>query len=100
MFQRNGASVSGLIRLAHKGPVTFAAKVSEPIPGSMDAWHIVGAARPQQEDAESAFSANRRATTEPDEPESADDKSYAALVLAVSFCWLARTRSGKILLCE
>jgi hypothetical protein len=37
----------------------------------------------------SAFSANRRATTEPDEPDPQTIKSLCGLSSAVSFCWLA-----------
>jgi len=48
-IQRNGASVKVRIRLAHKGPVTFAAKVQRPLARFHDAWHIVAAAGLQQE---------------------------------------------------
>jgi hypothetical protein len=50
-IQRNGASVKVWIRLAHKGPVTFAAKVQRPLARFHDAWHIVAAAGLQQENA-------------------------------------------------
>jgi hypothetical protein len=49
-IQWDGASIKVWIRLAHKGPVTFAAKVQRPLACFHDAWHIVAAARLQQED--------------------------------------------------
>src|SRR5258708_2767624 len=51
-IQRNGASVKVWVRLAHKSPVTFAAKVQRPLACFHDAWHIVAATGLQQEDAD------------------------------------------------
>src|SRR6202011_2449835 len=39
-IQRNRTSVEVWIRLAHKGPVAFAAKAQRPLAGFLDAWHI------------------------------------------------------------
>src|ERR1700758_5643212 len=47
----------------------------------------------------SGFSASRRATTEPDEPDPQTMKSYCNLRSDLSFCWLARTRSMKSAVC-
>ncbi len=43
----------------------------------------------------SGFSASRRATTEPEEPEPQTMKSYCDFNSAASFRWLMRTRSVK-----
>src|ERR1700682_2730306 len=51
-IQRNRASVEVWIRLAHKSPVAFAAKVQRPLACFHNAWHIVAAAGLQQEDAD------------------------------------------------
>src|SRR5215813_7111372 len=43
----------------------------------------------------SGVSANRRATTEPEEPDPQTMKSYCGFKSDVSLCWLRRTRSTK-----